>query len=325
MTKSFHNKSLTPSKTLKFSRVSYSAPITPKSSDKKTNEKITFLQNKIKVSQDLLMNARNDITKLEIQIEELRLKHKQLENPQPITRKTDEYNPQQNNCTKKKIMIVGTQQCTGLAAELIKSRMDTRYEDYQVSAFIKPFAAAGEVLELCKNLEVDVHDRVIICVGENDEDPISTIAELYSVFKLQQHTTVIVLSVLKIKHINNKLLNSQLKYICNKFMQSYFVEIRNHYTNYLKNICYSVNLLIDSMYYDKTFLYFPFAKNHTRRNGDCGANFLDRSQIKLTNRKSTYRQTSILDFFYSTPQSEFFRSTQEQHSNIIPSTRKQCQ
>lgn len=298
-----HN-ALTPSKTLKYSRISYSAPITPKSSEKKTNEMIIFLQNKIKASQELLTNAKNDITKLETQIEELQMRLKQQDNPQPTFQETEK---QEKPCSKQNIIIVGTQQCTGLAAELIKSRINSSYEKYQVSAFIKPFATTEEALKICKHLEVNVHDKVILCVGENDEDPVTTMAELFIVLKLLQHTTVIVMNVINSKNLNNTLLNSRLKLICNKFKHSHFLESKKYYHNHLKNISYNINLLIDSMYYNKTFLYFPFIKKQIQRGNDCGGKLLDKPQSILTNRKHTLRQTSILDFFYYTPKGVFFR------------------
>ncbi|CAG5013916.1 unnamed protein product [Parnassius apollo] len=122
---------------------------------------------------------------------------------------------------------MGTQQYIGLAAELTKSRMNSRYEDYQVTAFIKPFASTEEVLKICTNLKVDTHDKVILCVGENNDDPVTAIAELYAALKLLKHATVIAMNVTSSKHLNNNSLNTQLKLTRKKQLIDYNYSINN--------------------------------------------------------------------------------------------------
>ncbi|CAK1581939.1 unnamed protein product [Parnassius mnemosyne] len=157
--KGFH-VSLTPSKTSKYSHTSHFSPISLKKCDKKCNNLIISLQNKIKESQKQLLNAKKEITELENQIQELSIKlTSQGDKEQLTSRDKTEYNEENNAFTKQNIFIMGTQQCTGLAAELTKSRMNSRYEGYQVTAFIKPFASTEEVLKLCTNLKVDTHDK----------------------------------------------------------------------------------------------------------------------------------------------------------------------
>ncbi|CAG5036075.1 unnamed protein product [Parnassius apollo] len=158
----------------------------------------------MKESQEQLLNAKKETTELENQIRELSIKlTTQRDKEQLTSRDKTEINKKNNAFTKQNIFIMGTQQCIGLAAELTKSRMNNRYEDYQVTAFIKPFASTEEVLKLCTNLKVDTHDKVILCVGENDDDPVTTIAELYAALKLLKHATVIVMNVNSSKHLNN--------------------------------------------------------------------------------------------------------------------------
>ncbi|CAG4973804.1 unnamed protein product [Parnassius apollo] len=157
--KGFH-VSLTPSNTSKYSHSSHFSPISSKKYDKKCNNLIISLQNKIKESQEQLLNAKKEITELENQIQELSIKLTTQRHEEQLTSRDKTENNKKNNAfTKQNIFIMGTQQCIGLAAELTKSRMNSRYEDYQVTAFIKPFASTEEVLKLCTSLKVDTHDK----------------------------------------------------------------------------------------------------------------------------------------------------------------------
>ncbi|WP_337241651.1 hypothetical protein, partial [Proteus faecis] len=76
------------------------------------------------------------------------------------------------------IQIIGTQQLVGLAAELIKSRFKTPYEKYSVSAFTKPQALSEEISKACDNLKLKDNDKLVICLGENDNNPVKIISHL---------------------------------------------------------------------------------------------------------------------------------------------------
>ncbi|CAG5039765.1 unnamed protein product [Parnassius apollo] len=71
--KGFH-VSLTPSNTSKYSHALHFSPIYSKKCDKKCNNLIISLQNKMKESQEQLLNAKKEITELENQIRELSIK-----------------------------------------------------------------------------------------------------------------------------------------------------------------------------------------------------------------------------------------------------------
>ncbi|CAG4975697.1 unnamed protein product [Parnassius apollo] len=114
----------------------------------------------MKESQEQLLNAKKEITEIENQKRQLSIKlTTQRDKEQLTSRDKTENNKKNNAFTKQNIFIMGTQQCIGLAAELTKSRMNSRYEDYQVTAFIKPFASTEEVLKICTNLKVDTYDK----------------------------------------------------------------------------------------------------------------------------------------------------------------------
>ncbi|CAG9790267.1 unnamed protein product [Diatraea saccharalis] len=228
---------------------------------------IIRLQKKIDESERNLKKAKDDVIKLEIQIKQLEKnlaqedkKHTKYPETSMNTIEIDKH-----QSIKKNIFIVGTQQCAGLAVELKKTRYNKIHEDYQISAFIKPFAPTEEILKTCTNLETNINDKVIICVGENDSDSIVSISELYNVLKSLQRTTIIVMSILDSKHLNTKLYNKQLQIIYKKFKNCHYLSTEYCYYNHpLRNICYKINQLIDYMHYEKTFLNYSFIREHIR-------------------------------------------------------------
>lgn len=79
---------------------------------------------------------------------------------------------------QKNIIILGGNQCVGLSSKLITSRRDNKYEKYNVSAFIQPEAGTKQILEPMKQYNLSVEDRVILSVGEHDENPLSIMTDL---------------------------------------------------------------------------------------------------------------------------------------------------
>lgn len=186
--------------------------------------------------------------------------------------------------TTQKMFILGTQQYTGLASAVIRFRENRKYGKYQVSAVTKPFAQTAEVLK-CQNLKLDSKDKLVLCIGENDIDPIITTSELYSILKTFQNNTVIVVNVVDSRHLNTKRLNILLKQICGKFTNCHFLENKYIYKSLLYDICYSLNLLIDSLDYNRDFLDPSVIKKHIQHN----------NRYTHTHRKEDTTQKTRLD------------------------------
>lgn len=89
----------------------------------------------------------------------------------------------------------------------------------------------------------------IICVGENDFNPTTTLSELYMFINKYNSCPIIILSVLENKYLNEKLLNNNLELICNNNKNCYF--LRTH-----SNTCHKLNVLIDSIDYENKYLNF---------------------------------------------------------------------
>ncbi|KAI5638121.1 hypothetical protein NE865_09242 [Phthorimaea operculella] len=107
---------------------------------------------------------------------------------------------------KQKIVIYGTQQCSGIAATLLHSRKNTPYEQYQVTAFVKPYANTAEILKDCHHLETSDADKIVLCVGENDSDPLAATSELYTALKSLQSgkkNSIIVMKVSNSNYLNS--------------------------------------------------------------------------------------------------------------------------
>lgn len=293
---------------------------------------IALLQMKIQTTQKQLLQAKEEIIKLQDQIKTL---NEMITTnggyPSPAnTLRTTMSKPS----VRQNIFIVGTQQCAGIASNLIESRKHTRYENYQITAFTKPFAPTIEVLNICKSLDIGKNDKVVLCVGENDHDPITTTSELYGALKLLQHTTVIVLNVRSNKYINKKMLNDQLDLICSKFAHCHFLKTKRYYQNHIYNLCYNINNLIDSLDYNHKFLDINFIKKHIRYNKPHNIMMTpkqNKHKNKFTNSLNSYenhtmtkyRQASILEYFRPTEYRNLPMTDSEKFFRDTPGQEKQ--
>lgn len=275
-------------------------------------EQIEIFENKIHTLQEQLRDAKIQIKNLSDQINEGIVKQKTSSTLIETTLDDTSVNSDKTS-NKPKLIVVGTQQCSGLSEKLMKARENTMYENYQVSGFIKPNAPASEVLKTVHTLKIGEKDKVVLCVGENDSDPMVTTSELYCTLKSLKHTTVIVISVINNNYINQIILNSQLNLICKKFVNCKFLYIDRLGRNYPLNvICQQVNVLIDSLDYERKFLDINYIKKHIL-NGKQIVRPESSNNLKRNNFPRS-KQTSILEYFYPincthSPQSvsKFFR------------------
>lgn len=220
----------------------------------------------------------------------------------------------------KKINIFGTQQTCNLASNLIQSRINNKYQKYEISAITKPGACAAEVLSGCLTMdtrELDELDKVIICVGENDKNPMDVLSNLHSAVKKLRNCSVIVINVLKNKHINTQTLNDKLSQICKNNNCHFINNITDNCT--MTNVCDKINRIIDIIDYE--FKYLNFAQlrkyihksNHTQVCNKKGTipYFFSRMQIK-SKQKSNENSYNVLKkgtipYYFPVVGKKFFR------------------
>lgn len=160
-------------------------------------------------------------------------------------------------CSDPTIYILGGQQCSGMASALCHSRRKTKYGKYKITSTIKPNAPIDKILNTTETVNADKNDVVIINIGENDKNPTKICAELSFFLKLHCKTTLIIIGVQNNAYLNETNLNATLKMYCNVFNNCKFLDLsdidRND-VNFMYKICYKLNIIIDTMYYDKKYL-----------------------------------------------------------------------
>lgn len=164
---------------------------------------------------------------------------------------------------RRNIFIMGTQQCKGLALKLIKERKNsvTKSQEYNITAQVKPFATSQVFHENMPFHSDSLADNnyVVLCVGENDRNPIKLLIDYSVILKKMCNMHVIVLSIFKNKYLNEYKLNSKLKILCNNFSNCTFINTTLSYLSkhmYLHELCHKINLIIDSKDYNEKYLTF---------------------------------------------------------------------
>lgn len=179
--------------------------------------------------------------------------------------------PNDPSLTKNRnIYIVGTQQCKGLTLQLIKTRKNsiTKCQDYFISSLIKPTATSNEILKSTPMFqsESSTDNYLILCVGENDENPTSLLINLCIMLNNCKNLHVIVLSVYKNKYLNENMLNYTLKNICKSFPNCTFIKSRRFSSKriYLNDLCNQINMIIDTKDYNDNYLLYNKKINCTK-------------------------------------------------------------
>lgn len=166
------------------------------------------------------------------------------------------------NISTKNIYIIGGQQCVGLASQLTTSRRDTKYEQYNISAITKPYALTKDILKSCYSLRAKRNDYVIISVGENDYNPTRLQIELSAALKYFENCNVILLGISANSYLNETKLNNYFKKICSNLSNCKLINCYNNNLKnsiFIENLCYKINLYIDSCDYETKYL--PMFKN----------------------------------------------------------------
>ncbi|KAL4720083.1 hypothetical protein ACJJTC_017326, partial [Scirpophaga incertulas] len=74
-------------------------------------------------------------------------------------------------CNRPEILIIGGQQISGLSSQLIRTRINSNYENYQISSVVKPNATSSELLKTCQNINDNSDNFILLCIGEDDKNP----------------------------------------------------------------------------------------------------------------------------------------------------------
>lgn len=197
----------------------------------------------------------------------------------------------------KQIHIIGGQQCVGLAERLIDMRSNTRYEKLKVSSVTKPNAKTEEILGPGSTRNISKDDWVILSVGEHDSNPIKTLIELSSALKKLTECDVIVLGIQNSDHLQVSKLNYELKCICNQFKNCTFLtpnSFHEHETeNRLRHLCSKINTIIDSQFYERTFLNFEFIRK-----------FNQSKVIPPPKKTNTNLKRGTIPYYFQTKQTE---------------------
>ncbi|KAH9645411.1 hypothetical protein HF086_000029 [Spodoptera exigua] len=160
-------------------------------------------------------------------------------------------NPNQMEQPDKTIYILGAQRCVGLAATTISSRLNAKYDKYRIIAETKPNAVTDEIVKSCKHLQLKPGDKLVLSVGENDDNAKKVLSQLNDVLRKFNNNTIIVLSVAKNYYLDIAKLNKSIRNLCTKFQNCNFVKCK---FNSLYKICTSINYIVDYSDYNEKYL-----------------------------------------------------------------------
>lgn len=200
-----------------------------------------------------------------------------------------------------KILIIGGAQCQNLALNLSNTRKDNAYGKYEVTGFLKPGAPTEVLLDLCRHMQMKKEDKLILCVGEEDTDPHKLSLELYATLKTIKASTIILISVVRNRYLNEYNLNTTLKNVCNKLDRCYFINIGEYENqfNYRNDICKKINMYIDSDDYDTQFLPRP-GKIHNLKN-------INRNSCKFSENNKTKFANGTIPYYFNKMNAKLMR------------------
>lgn len=214
------------------------------------------LQVRIADLQQQLKNAEQEIEILRKQIENITQNVVNSISPEKKPKPTANYPYYeiQQRSDRIKIHILGGQQCVGLAAAITQSRRKTlhdKYEKYEVIAETKSYAPTHEILKNYRSINLKSEDKLVICVGENDQNIQLVLTQLQDVLNTFHHNTVIVLNVINNIMVNVTNLNNSIQYLCKNYKKCHFIDFK--YYN-VANICKLINYVIDCSDYEEKYL-----------------------------------------------------------------------
>lgn len=266
------------------------------------------LYDKIKILQKQLKFAEKEILKLKEYISSL--EQEPLNDSQDILGRTKSTNIKccRHVDDSNRIFIFGTQRCVGLSAAILRSREDTQYEKYVVTAETKPYALSPDVLCNVNNLKMYSSDKIIICIGENDYDKKITTTNLRRLIKRFIKHDIIVLNILSNRYLNVTDLNQSLKEICNEYQNCHYINCNSRSVFQLAK---SINYVIDCFDYERNYLNPKQLRKYIvrgmpttlpRKNISNGSHIVESSRLT---------QTTLHQFFPRTNKNNSFRASMQ--------------
>lgn len=308
------------SKIDRYKRMYVDSMNTPKSTKQSTISKRKLSYNKIKHSKHISANNCNNVSLINFEVDRLTQDgaNSSIKCDKKYELKLDGANKSTKNCehnkllidgaykkckitnpmnTKRNLFIIGGQQCVDLASNLTSLRENTQYVNYQISGYTKPYANTAEILKICYNLNITNMDRVIICVGENDTNPVILQNELSAILKYLHRTPIILLGVKSSKHLNENKLNSTLKILSHNLKNCTFLNLEYNYnleySSYLSFMCKKISFVLDSVDYNRKYLNF----NSSFKSNKSIPKPKNKYKVEENKYKNNYKKGTIPYFF----------------------------
>lgn len=220
--------------------------------------KINDLEKQLKYTENQVISLKKYISTLEQKLTST------LDNTQaPVQAKPTSTVCAEKEDVKNRLYIIGTQRCAGLASALIRSRTNTPYGKYVITAITKPYAPSSNFIINVQNINAKPKDKVIVCIGENDYDIKILSSQLRRILKHFSKNDIIVLNLLSNKYLSVIDMNNTLKRICNEHQNCHFIECKHRNPFQL---CNSINYVVDCIDYENEYLNLKQLKKIIARN-----------------------------------------------------------
>lgn len=116
-----------------------------------------------------------------------------------------------------------------------------------------------EILKGCNNVEDSSQNYLVLCAGENDQNPTKVLIEYASALKRFKCINIIVLNIINNQYLNTAELNKCILNVCRNIINCNFIVIdinnlvfNNH--SYLNLTCKKINFIIDCHSYHNKYL-----------------------------------------------------------------------
>lgn len=157
-----------------------------------------------------------------------------------------------------------------MSKALEKLRLHSPYEEYQIISILKPYALSDEILKSLQLFNITSDDRVLLCVGEHDRNPMRVIIELSATLKSFTVCPIVIMSVVINNFLNVSKLNAKIRLIADYFDNVHFVQCENNYVSRKANAWEfydKINRCLDQLDYDSKYLKYNLRK-HIKMNVD---------------------------------------------------------
>lgn len=216
---------------------------------------------------------------------------------------------------KNKVIILADEQGKGTQF-VLQELLGTKYD---VFCFCKPGAKITNVLSSCiSQINTLTKEDYLVVIGfKNDTNPFEVKYLFTSWLNAVKNTNVLVCENSYNTHLNERKLNNELKFICNQFNSSVFVDLgfsryvpgRKYYATYL---CRNLLREILRMSNHRKYKQFMLAKTVTKLNSDVGTQtdftVLANREPQLDPEKDVTRPQALsIQSSYKTNEDQFFR------------------